>query len=203
MTGNPYTVPAYIFLAAVLSGVGAWAFLAITGLLASGGRHAKGAAASAAGDRFVAELRGEDAPPDEHPAPRGPDEVSDPDETAWWDERPPQPPAAEVLTGPGAPSPQTSDTVIGVLAQARDAMPPPAPPAEPPLDVRQPRTVPDAPAWRAPVGPAALARVADKLLPDAWKPGPGEATFTPADPDATMTDLPAVPGAPQYLAAPQ
>jgi hypothetical protein len=42
----------------------------------------------------------------------------------------------------------------------------------------------------------------DALLPDAWKPEPAAATFTPADPDVTLTDLrPA--DAPQYLAAPQ
>ena len=34
-----------------------------------------------------------------------------------------------------------------------------------------------------------LGRVRDALLPDAWQPGPGEATFTPADPDVTWTDL--------------
>lgn len=48
-----------------------------------------------------------------------------------------------------------------------------------------------------------LAKVRDALMPDAWRPEPGEVTFTPADPDATRTDLQAVEDAPQYLAAPQ
>ena len=51
-----------------------------------------------------------------------------------------------------------------------------------------------------------LARVRDALMPAAWQPDtPGEVTFTPAGPDATLTDLRAVPAAdaPQYLAAPQ
>lgn len=34
-----------------------------------------------------------------------------------------------------------------------------------------------------------LARVRDALLPDAWRPPPAEATFTPADADVTCTDL--------------
>lgn len=49
---------------------------------------------------------------------------------------------------------------------------------------------------RAPVPQASavtigtLARLRDALMPDAWKPDePGDVTFTPADPDATCTDL--------------
>ena len=41
-----------------------------------------------------------------------------------------------------------------------------------------------------------LARVRDTLLPDAWRPEPGEATFTPADADPTCTDLAPVTRAP-------
>jgi hypothetical protein len=149
-------LPAFIVCAAALLGCFGTAIW-ITARQPAAGRHARRAAASAEGDRFVAELRGEDPPPEEQPGPPG---RGDPDDTAWWDVTPPQPPAVEVLTGPGAPIRQTSEVTIGVLA-----------------------------------------RVRDKLLPDAWRPPPP--TFTPADPDATMTDLPAIAGAPQYLAAPQ
>jgi hypothetical protein len=62
------------------------------------------------------------------------------------------------------------------------------------------------PGWwdREPPPPAVevLARMRDALLPDAWKPEPGMPAFTPADPDATCTDLAPVTGAPEYLAAP-
>lgn len=48
-----------------------------------------------------------------------------------------------------------------------------------------------------------LTRIRDALMPDAWKPEPAAATFTPAGADETCTDLPAIRDVPQYLAAPQ
>lgn len=194
MNSNPYTIPAFIFLAAVLFGCGAWAFLVITRPV---GNHAKGRspAASAAGARFAADLQGLPEPPegpvvpdcDPPPAeitwpaddwagrPRDPEDPGpEPRDETWWDQRPPQPPAVEILTGPGTSNPQTSAVTISTLATARDAV--------------------------------TLGRVRDKLMPEAWKPDePGDVTFTPADPDATLTDLRPVPAGdtPQYLAAPR
>lgn len=79
-----------------------------------------------------------------------------------------------------------------------DVKPPPAPV----LAVRQPRPVPGAPRARGSAGPL-LVRVRDALLPDAWRPEPATATFTPAGADETRTDLPAIRDVQQYLAAPQ
>lgn len=154
MNSNPYALPAFIVCLAALFGCGAWAWLSL-GRQAATGRHARQRAVSAEADRFVAELRGD-------AGIQPPEEPYTPLREGWWNERPPQPPAVEILTGPGTRISCTSEVTIGVLA-----------------------------------------RVRDKLMPDAWRPEPGEVTFTPADPDATRTDLPAVTDAPQYLAAPQ
>lgn len=176
MNSNPYALPAFIFLAAVLFGCGAWAFLVIT-RQPPAGRHARIPGPTPEGARFAADLQGLPEPQEE-PAeitwpgddwegrPRDPEDPGpEPRDERWWDQRPPQPPAVEILTGPAAPIRQTSEVTISTLARLRDA-----------------------------------------LLPEAWRPDePGEVTFTPADPDATRTDLRAVPAgdAPQYLAAPQ
>jgi hypothetical protein len=147
VSANPYAIPAFIFLAAVLFGCAALAFLAAT---KPAGQHARRRDPGDEARQFTEELRG------------GPQPVThEPPGERWWDEQPPQPPAVEILTGPGTRIRQTSEVTIGTLA-----------------------------------------RVRDKLLPDAWKPEPAAAMFTPADPDVTLTDLrPA--DAPQYLAAPQ
>jgi hypothetical protein len=144
VTGNPYVLPAFILCLAALLGCAAWALLAITRQPGTG-RHARARAASAEADQFVAELRGGVGclPPAGQRAPLA---------EGWWNVPPPQPPAVEVLTGPGMQIPQTSAVTIGVLARVRDG-----------------------------------------LLPDAWRPEPGEVTFTPADADETRLDLQPVP----------
>lgn len=77
-------------------------------------------------------------------------------------------------------------------------------PPPPPVTVMTPAAADPVPAIAA--TPAlslrVLSRVRDALMPEAWKED-AVATFTPADPDATCVDLPAVTDAPQYLAAPQ
>ena len=173
MNSNPYTVPALIVCVTALFGCGAWALLAII-RQPPAGRHARIPGASLEGARFAAELQGLPEPQEEKPVQYAPPETGEPDEPGWWDQQPPQPPAVEILTGPGTSNPQTSAVTISTLATARDAFT---------LARLRDALLPDA--WK----------------PD--EPGEAtftqaEACETRADIPAVTGD-----GAPQYLAAPQ
>lgn len=183
MNSNPYVLPAlFILCVAALLGCGAWAWLAIT-RQADTGRHARARAASAEADQFVAELRS-----DAGVLPR--EELYTPLDEGWWNVPPPDSAVQAVQAGP--------EELPGELA----GTPPPAfAAAVPTLAVRQPRPVPGVPRSGGVADLGLLRRMRDALLPDAWRPPPP--TFTPADPDVTRFDLPAVTDAPQYLAAPQ
>lgn len=176
MTGNPYIVPAFILIAAVL-------LACVTALarrpVRPAGRHSRPARRAHAakpfadpqdladpdGEQYAAQLAGAAGPgydtSYDYPGWDARDDLAVPGHTTagpaipdldWWKQLPPAGEPLEVLTGPGTRIPQTSEATIGVLA-----------------------------------------RVRDKLLPDAWRPEPGEVTFTAADPDATRFDLQPVP----------
>lgn len=133
MNSNPYMLPAFIIVVAVLIGCGGWLYLSVT---QPSGQHARRREPNTEGARFGAYLRGDPEPPEGAPvqdrsvlaeldAARG-ILAADP-ERIWWHEGRARPEgAAEILTGPGTANPQASDAFIGTLARVRDALLPDA-----------------------------------------------------------------------------
>lgn len=184
MTGNPYIVPAFILIAAVLLGrVTALARRSVR----PAGRHSRPARRAHAAKPFA-----------------DPQDLADPDGEQYVGQ----------LTGPkviiAVDDSEARDQLAGLQAKLNELdhiaeiQRWPAEPAIPDLEwwkqlppAGEPLEVLTGPGTRIPQTSEAtigvLARVRDKLLPDAWRPEPGEVTFTPADADATRFDLQPVP----------
>lgn len=205
MTGNPYIVPAFILIAAVL-------LACVTALarrpVRPAGRHSRPARRAHAakpfadpqdladpdGEQYVGQLAGAAGPGYgtnyDHP---GWDGLAVPGRTTagpavpdleWWKQLPPAgPPAVEILTGPRARMISEPAYRPDELLSARHD----GPDMTGPLVDWEP--VPDEGAPAVTIG--TLGRVRRALMPDAWKPEPP--TFTPADADETRLDLQPVP----------